>query len=337
VGAVLERRFRTYRSVGNRNSDIGMPLSLLEADLDAEVVVLEMGAIAAGDIALLAAIAKPQIGVVTNVHLVHVARLGSVEAIAETKAGLVDALPPEGTAILNGDDARVLAMADRCAGALVTYGRSPGNDVRALEVVSLGLDGCSFRLQLPAEQARVRISLPGSHAVDTALATASVAMVLGMTMAEIVPALERLTIQIRLRSRRGPNGSVLLDDTYNASPPSVRSALDLLGASGGRRRIAVLGDVLELGNLSEQEHRTIGQHAARVADLLVTYGDLADVIADEVVRHSSAVAVQRFGRRERSALVSFLRTELRGGDVVLVKGSRGLRMEMIADALADDG
>jgi UDP-N-acetylmuramoyl-tripeptide--D-alanyl-D-alanine ligase len=270
VGSVLERRFRTYRNVGNRNSDIGMPLSLLEAELDAEAVVLEMGAIAAGDIALLAAIAKPHIGVVTNIHPVHLAGIGSLETIAETKAGLVEALPPEGTAILNGDDARVRAMAGRCAGALITYGRSEGNDVRARQVVLHGLKGCSFWLGLPAEEARVRIALPGPHAVETALASACVALALGMTMAEIVPALEQLTIQIRLRARPGPNGSVLLDDSYNASPPSVRSALDLLTASDARRRVAVLGDMLELDHLSVQEHRTVGRRVAHVADLLVT-------------------------------------------------------------------
>jgi UDP-N-acetylmuramoyl-tripeptide--D-alanyl-D-alanine ligase len=336
VGSVLERRFRTYRTVGNRNSDIGMPLTLLEADVDAEVVVLELGAIAAGDVALLAAIAKPRVGVVTNVHPVHLARIGSLEAIAETKAGLVEALPPEGTAILNGDDARVRAMASRCAGPVMTYGRSEGNDVRAGEVVLQGIEGCSFSLVLPAEQAQVRVPLPGTHAVETALASACVAVALGMTMAEIVPALEQLRIQIRLRSRSGPDGSVLLDDSYNASPPSVRSALDLLAESDSQRRVAVLGDMLELGQLSEQEHRTVGRQVAQAADLLVTYGELAEVIADEAARHSDAMAIRSFAGRERSGLLSFLRTELRRGDVVLIKGSRGLRMDRIADALAED-
>jgi UDP-N-acetylmuramoyl-tripeptide--D-alanyl-D-alanine ligase len=337
VASVIGQRFSTYRNAGNRNSDIGMPLSLLEANLDAEVVVLEMGAIAAGDIAFLASIAKPHIGVVTNVYPVHLARMGSLAAITETKAGLVEALPREGTAILNGDDPRVRAMAKRCPGSAITYGRFDGADVRARDVVSHGLDGCSFCLELPGEQVKVRLPLPGRHAVEIALASASVALALGMTVAEIAPALEDLKIELRLRPRPGPNQSMLLDDSYNASPPSVLSALELLQGSAAVRRVAVLGDMLELDELSEHEHRRIGRRVAGAADLVVAYGELAQLIAEEAVRQSPGLASRAFARRERRELLSFLQSELQAGDVVLVKGSRGLRMDLIADALAAHG
>ena len=339
VASVAARRFRTHRSQGNRNNELGLPLSVLEADTGVEVMVLEMaGGFAPSEIGLLACIAKPHIAVVTNVHPVHLERMGSMVAIAETKAELMEALPSDGVAVLNGDDPRVRALATRCAGRVLFYGLSETNDVRAENVRSHGLDGVSFRALVAGETGDTRLPLVGGHAVELALASLSVGHVLGMSLEEMLPGLQNPDIQSRLRRVAGPRGSLLLDDTYNASPPSVLSALKLLEDSRARRRVAVLGDMLELGRLSEQAHNDVGRRAARAADVVITYGELAALIAQAASRASAEahrpVVVASFATTQQADLVEFLRSELTHGDVALVKGSRALRMEEVVQAIA---
>jgi len=338
VASVLAQRFTTYRSPGNRNNEIGLPLSLLEIEPETEVAVLEMGgAYAPGELELLAKIAKPRIAVVTNVFPVHLERMGSIEAIAETKAELVEAVPADGFAVLNGDDPRVRAMSGRCRGRVLTYGLSSSNDIWADALATHGLEGCSFELNFDGERHRLQVPLVGDYAVELVLAAFAVGRVLGMSVEEMIPGVEDPAVQIRLRRVPGANGSLLLDDTYNASAPGVLSALKLLGECPASRRIAVLGDMLELGSVSEDEHRAVGRRAATV-DLLVTYGDLAHVIAAEAAAESNRVGsrpptFKSFAPRQRDELVDFLRAELHPGDVVLIKGSRALRMEELVEAL----
>jgi len=342
IAAVLAQRFRTYRSPGNLNNEIGLPLSLLELMPETEVAVLEMGgAYAFGELTLLAGIAKPRIAVVTNVYPVHLERMGTIEAIAETKAELVAALPPDGSAVLNGDDARVRAMAARCRGRVLTFGLDPGNDVRADQVVTEALAGTSFRLHLEGKLVHIKVPLIGSHAVNLALAAVAVGHALGMNVAEMLQGFQTPGIQVRLLILPGPNGSRIIDDTYNASTPSMLSALGLLQQLRPARLIAVLGDMRELGAVSEAEHRVVGRRAAEVADVLVTYGELARTIAEEARVVAAGVdgrplAVTSFGSGERQELVAHLLGALREGDVVLLKGSRGLQMEEVVAALRAD-
>lgn len=342
VAAVLGGRFRTSRSPGNLNNEIGLPLSLLEVGSDDEVAVLEMGgAYAFGELRLLAGIAKPRVAVVTNVHPVHLERMGSIEAIAETKAELVDALPPDGVAVLHGDDPRVRAMAPRCRGRVLFYGLGPDNDVRASEVTTEALEGTSFWLDLAGERLHVKVPLVGGHAVELALAGLAVGHALGMDIAEMLVGFADPDIQVRLLVMPGPKGSRIIDDTYNASTPSVMSALGLLAALKPTRAVAVLGDMRELGPLTEEEHRVVGRRAGEVADLVVTYGEWARLIAEEARRAEGRVdgrppVVQSFGFDQRGDLIGYLLGVLREGDVVLVKGSRGLRMEEMVAALRAD-
>jgi UDP-N-acetylmuramoyl-tripeptide--D-alanyl-D-alanine ligase len=339
VASVLERSLPTYRSAGNLNSEIGLPLSLLEVTPEHGAAVLEMGgAYAFGEIRLLAEIAQPRIGVVTNVHPVHLERMGTVEAIAETKAELVDAIPEDGWAILNGDDARVRAMAERCRGRVLFYGLDAGNDVRATEVESEGLGGTSFWLHVGEESNRVKVPLIGGHAVELALAAIAVGHATGMDLADMLMGLAEPDVQVRLLIAPGPNGSQMIDDTYNASTPSVMSALGLLDAINPKRAIAVLGDMRELGEVSEREHVTVGRRAGEVADLVVTFGELARTIAREAKTTDGRFdvgppAVTSFGLEQREELIDYLLRELREGDVVLLKGSRGLAMENIVERL----
>ena len=339
VASVLQRGGETYRSPGNMNSEIGLPLSLLEVRPDNSAAVLEMGgAYAFGEIRLLCEIARPRIGVVTNIHPVHLERMGSIEAIAETKAELVEAIPSDGWAILNGDDPRVRAMAERCKGQVLFFGLGEENDVRATGVESDGLEGTAFWLHLEGEENRVRIPLIGGHAVELALAAIAVGRAAGLDLADILQGLAEPGVQVRLLVLEGPNGSQMIDDTYNASTPSVMSALGLLAVMQPRRAIAVLGDMRELGEVTENEHITVGRRAGEVADLVVTYGELARTIGREALNtdgryDSGPPEVISFSLEQRDDLITYLLQELRPGDVVLLKGSRGLQMENIVDRL----
>ncbi len=338
VAAVLGRRFRTYKSPGNLNNEIGLPLCLLDVTPETEIAVLEMGgAYAFGELALLSGIARQRIAVVTNVHPIHLERMGTIEAIAETKAELVEALPPDGVAILNGDDPRVQAMAARAPGRVLFFGRGEGNDVRAHDVVVDGLAGSRFTLELAGERHVLRIAVAGQHAVDLALPAIAVGHALGMTVDDMRPGLADPAAQVRLLVRAGPRGSRLIDDAYNASTPSVLSALALLETLPARRKIAVLGDMRELGPLSEREHRIVGRRVAEVADLVVTFGEEARVIAAEAAARIDGPppVVTSFGLTERRSLIDFLREGIEEGDIVLLKGSRGLQMEDIVAALGE--
>jgi UDP-N-acetylmuramoyl-tripeptide--D-alanyl-D-alanine ligase len=339
VAAILGQKFETYRSPGNLNSEIGLPLSILEIDDHAEAAVLEMGgAYAFGELALLASIALPRIAVVTNVHPVHLERMGSIDNIARTKAELVESLPPDGIAVLNGDDPRVLAMAELSPGDVLTYGFSPTNDVWASDVQTDGLRGSTFTLHLDGETFHVRVPLVGGHAPLLALAAIAVGHALGMHVSEMLPGFDDPTIQVRLLVLEGPNGSIMIDDTYNASAPSVLSALGLLDEIADGRRIAVLGDMRELGGESEEQHRLVGRRASEVVDELITFGPLAQLIAEEaaLAQAESDARLDRirsFSLDERDALISYLQQEPEEGDVLLLKGSRGLEMERIVAAL----
>ncbi|MSQ61874.1 MAG: UDP-N-acetylmuramoyl-tripeptide--D-alanyl-D-alanine ligase [Dehalococcoidia bacterium] len=324
TAAVLGVRYRVYRSTANQNNEIGLPLAVLAIEREHEFAVLEMGMYARGEIATLARIARPETGVVTNVGPVHLERIGSMEAIADAKAELIEALPADGLAVLNGDDARVSAIAARTAARIVRYGTTPGCDVRGSNAHGHGLDGVSFTLSAGGEQTEVRVAIPGAPGMVNAMAAAAVALNYGMTLPEIAVALTEAR-PYRLRVVAGPGGSVLLDDTYNASPPSVLAALDLLADLSGRR-IAVLGDMLELGSYEERGHREVGQRAAQVADILIAIGERS-VVTAEAARKAGLKNVTHFP--VRAGVADVLRKTLRSGDHVLFKGSRGMALETV--------
>lgn len=340
IAAVLSQSHSVYRSPGSYNNEIGLPLSLLEAEDDVEVMVLEMGgAYAFGELRLLAGIAQPDIGVVTNVHPVHLERMGSIEAIAETKTELVEALPSGGIAILNGDDARVRAMAARTRARVLFYGLNENNHVRADSVTTQGLKGTSFWLTIDGDRNFVRVPFVGAHGVQVALVALTVGHSFGMHISQMLSGLQDPGVQVRLMFAKGPNGSQLIDDTYNASTPSVLSALGLLEDVPSRRRIAVLGDMRELGRISDDEHRIVGRRAGDMVDVLITYGESARLIAEEaraVTRKGRPLTVHSFGESEKPQLVDLLRRTLANGDIVLCKGSRGLAMETIVEDLRFD-
>jgi UDP-N-acetylmuramoyl-tripeptide--D-alanyl-D-alanine ligase len=336
VASVLARRYRTLRSPGNLNNEIGLPLTLLQLRKSHERAVLEMGFYVPGEIALLCKWARPHIGVITNISQVHLERAGSMEAIFAGKAELVEALPaaPDGVAVLNHDEPMVRQMAERTQAEVFTYGLTPEADLWADEIEGLGLGGVRFVMHYEGDSVHVRVPLLGRHSVHTALRASAVGLIDGLTWEEIVAGLQGGQSQLRLFAVPGPGGSLLLDDTYNAAPTSMIAALNLLAELEGRR-IAVLGDMLELGEFEERGHRMVGVRAAEVVDELVTVGQRARWIADEALRAGlqASSVTQMPGVPETT---DFLRNRIGSGDVVLIKGSRALHMEDIVGALGED-
>jgi UDP-N-acetylmuramoyl-tripeptide--D-alanyl-D-alanine ligase len=340
VASVISRQFRTFRNPGNLNSEIGLPLAMLEVPPDTEVGVFEMaGAWVLGELRLIADIAKPKIGVVTNVHPVHLERMGTIEAIAQSKGELIEALPPDGVAVLNGDDPRVRAMASKTKARVLTYGLDRRNDISVSGLTTLGLEGSEFWVHIEGQRYYIKVPMIGGHAVELALAAIAVGHALGMHISEILPGFADASTQIRLIVIAGPNGSRIIDDTYNSSTPSVLSALSLLEEVGEGRKIAVLGDMRELGEVSEIEHRKVGRRVADVVDLLFTFGDLARIIGEEAQATAAIdgreLAVESFAAHETEALIARLESVLSNGDMLLLKGSRGLEMERIVSVLRE--
>ncbi len=332
IWAVLLRRFRTYKNEGNMNNEIGLPLSLLELTPDYERAVLEMGMYAIGEIALLCRLARPVIGVVTNVGPVHLSRLGSIEAIAQAKSELVQSLPPEGVAILNYDDPLVRRMADHTSARVMYYGLDPQADLWADGIESMGLEGVAFWLHYRGEKMRVRVPLLGRHSVHTSLRATAVGLAEGMSWDHILAGLQDRRAMLRLIAVPGPNRSTILDDTYNASPASMIAALNLLADMSGRK-IAVLGDMLELGDYETEGHRLVGGRAVQVADLLVTVGERGRIIGEEA-RACGMPADRVFITASNDDAIEQLKALVLPGDFILIKGSRGMQMEQIIAALS---
>ncbi|MFZ5827055.1 MAG: UDP-N-acetylmuramoyl-tripeptide--D-alanyl-D-alanine ligase [Bacillota bacterium] len=332
VAAVLGARFQVFRSRGNLNSEVGLPVMLMDLSPADQVAVLEMGMRALGEITYLTSITRPAVGVVTNVGLSHLEVLGSQENIALAKGELVRALPPEGHAVLNADDPFVRAMAPTTEAQVWFYGfEAQGLGERwvtAADPRREGESGQRFRLITSQGEVEATLPAPGRHNLLNAMAAAAVGLSLGLSLNEIARGLAGFANAGNRMRLLTLGGVRLIDDTYNAAPSSVKAALGVMreqaGASG--RCIAVLGDMYELGALAEQAHREVGAEAARLADQVVAVGEMARLIAGE------AGAKGRFFLRKGEA-VDLLRGMLRPGDTVLVKGSRGMKMEEIVQAL----
>jgi UDP-N-acetylmuramoyl-tripeptide--D-alanyl-D-alanine ligase len=331
VAEVLNQRYPTLKSPGNYNNEIGLPLTILSMGEGHERAVLEMGFYVPGEIRFLCELALPEIGVITNIGTVHAERAGSLEAIAAGKSELVESLPPEGVAILNYDDLMVREMAGKTKARIFYYGLDPTADLWADEVEGLGLEGIRFRLHYRGEVLHLKVPLIGRHSVHTALRAAAVGLVDGLTWHEIINGLRSEATQLRLVAVRSESGALILDDTYNASPQSTMAALNLLEELEGRK-IAVLGDMLELGQYERQGHEMVGYRAAEVVNQLICLGERARIIA-EAARSSGLRPDAIREMDDIQEVIEYLVQILGSDDVVLVKGSRGIRMDRIVAAL----
>jgi UDP-N-acetylmuramoyl-tripeptide--D-alanyl-D-alanine ligase len=331
VAEVLGTRYRTLRSPGNLNNEIGLPLTILRLTPDHERAVLEMGFYVPGEIQFLCDIAQPAIGVVTNIGTVHAERAGSQEAIARGKSELIQSLPSDGVAILNFDDPWVRRMEEKAKARVFFYGLSHEADLWADQIEGLGLDGIRFRLHYKGETIHSHVPMIGRHSVHTALRAAAVALNDGLTWQEIFEGLSRGHTQLRLVAVRSKTGALILDDTYNASPESMLAALNLLDEMDGRK-IAVLGDMLELGQYEKQGHEIVGLRAAQVAKTLLTLGPRAHMFAD-AARRAGMKSSHILEFEQTEPIIDWLNKNLTSSDAVLIKGSHGLRMDRITAAL----
>lgn len=339
VADVLARTLKVLRNEGNLNSETGLPMTLLNLEPAHEVAVLEMSMYVEGEIARLAEIARPEVGVVLAVHPTHLERAGSVEAIARAKSELPAALPADGLAVLNADDPRVAAMGVVTAAPVRTFGIGPNADVRATDVESHGVAGTTFTLHAPWGTRRLRSATPGRHLVPHALAAAIVGDHFGVPLDEVEAALARGSrAPHRMAIVAARSGATVIDDTYNASPVSVAAALDFLAESPvapGRARYAVLGDMLELGPDEERLHREVGGRVATIADALVAVGERGRWIADAAL----AAGLHRVTTaRDADEAVAVVERELAPGigDLLLVKGSRGVELDRLVAALVGE-
>lgn len=331
AAAVLAARYRVQASPNNYNNEIGVPLCLLEMRPETERAVIEMGMYTTTEIALLCEWARPSIGVVLNVGPVHLERAGSMATIIAAKRELPEALPEHGHAILNADDPDVAAMAAHTKARVWLFGSRAGVDIRGSDVSGLGVGGLEFTLAAGGRSRRLRVPLPGTHLLPNLLAAAAVGLADGIDFDEVGDALEALDVPLRLAVRPLAGGVTLLDDTYNANPASMLAALDLISELPGRR-LALLGDMRELGELSDESHDAAGRRAATVLDALYTVGDLADRISASA-RSAGLDSARHLPSKE--AAVDELLSELRDGDVLLVKGSRALALETVVRAIED--
>ena len=336
IAAILSERFVTLKTEGNLNNHIGVPQTLLRLTARHEAAVIEMGISGPGELARLCEITEPTHGVLTNIGPTHLEGLGDVRAVARAKGEMLDALPAEGMAVLNADDAFYDELSARAHGPVRSFGFSRKADVRALRVETQGPSSTTVRLAVRgrARPFSVSLAIGGAHNVANALAAVAAALAVSVGEGAIRAGLARYrpaTMRSEVSRRRGVT---ILNDCYNANPASMRAALRWVSESKGTgRAIAVLGDMLELGGATQQAHRDMGAEAARLdMDYLLTVGDLAAEIAQGAL-NAGMPTNQVMMAKDHDAVSERLRGLLRKGDVVLLKGSRGARMECVLEKL----
>jgi UDP-N-acetylmuramoyl-tripeptide--D-alanyl-D-alanine ligase len=339
AAAVLATRFRVHASPRSFNTEVGVPITLLSAGTDDDVVVCEMGSRGRGHITLLTDAARPHLGVVTNVGLAHMEMFGSRQAVADAKAELVESLPEDGIAVLNADDPVVRAFDNRTRARVIRFGTASDADVRGEDLV-LDRDGRpTFVLATPDGAERVELGVAGEHMAWNALAAAACGVGLGLTAGECAAGLKEARVSPwRMEVLQTPSGLRLVNDAYNANPASMAAALRTARVMAGDGRcVAVLGEMAELGSIGVEEHERVGELVARLGiERLITVGDPAHVIAVAAVREG--VEPDRVTRcssvdQAMEAVIS----ETRPGDLVLVKASRAVGLERLAERLMEDG
>lgn len=350
AAAVLSRQAPTLKTFASYNNEIGYPLTLLRLEPQHRYAVLEMGAQWVGELTWLCnSIAAPNWSLITSVGAAHLGYFGSQERVVIAKSELVQALSPAGIAILNYDDANVRGMSEKTAAHVLYYGRGEGAHVRGSEVGGDPLHGHSFTLSYRDRQERVQLRLPGEHGVTIALAAAAAGCAAEMPLDEIAAALTSLSpAKGRCEIKPGPNGSTLIDDTYNANRQSILAitqAMHETSIEPGGKRWAVLGDIFELGQYAAAEHRTCGAGLPATIDYLIAVGDEAryyvegalnaGMPAQHIFSFQANVEDSRELEAAKQAAAALLKQRVHPSDLVLIKGSRGMRMETMLPLLAE--
>ena len=332
VAHVLARKFRTFKSQGNLNNHFGLPLQLLQLEPEHEIAVIEMGMSHAGEIAALCQIARPDWGIVTNVNAVHLENFpDGIAGVARAKYELIHSLLPSGTAILNADDPYVSQFGRDFGGRIITYGVQGVAEVKAESIEELGAMGSKFQMVTGACRERVTLPLMGIHNIYNALAGAAAGLAAGILPSEVAGALS----EVKPADKRGQilelAGATIINDCYNSNPKAMISMVDALAGFNAKRRIVVAGEMLELGPSSQDLHREVGRHIAqRGIDLLVGVRGAAKALV-EGAREAGAKKAKFVESPEEAAEV--LANELKAGDAVLFKASRGVKLERALEAL----
>lgn len=327
--AVFSSVAPTVSTLGNLNNELGVPLTMLRADSSTRYLVLEMGARFIGDIALLTSLAPPDVSIVLNVGHAHIGKFGSRDAIATAKSEIVQGLAVSGTAVLNADDERVAAMRPLAPGRVITYGHADAADVQVRDLTLDRLGRPSFDLHTAGSSIHVTLPLVGAHQATNAAAVVAAIAATGLPVETAVEPLASASLtKWRMELHELPNGVTLLNDSYNASLGSTQAAIDALAAVDGARHIAVIGEILELGDESAAIHHTIGEYASTRADIVIAIGANAAPVAESAGDRGLSLV-------DNDAAIGWLRANVRMGDVVLVKASRGSRLDQVADALVD--
>ena len=331
VTQVLSTQYSVHATAGNFNNEIGVPLTILGLQEHHELVVVEMGMRGLGQIKRLTEISPPNFGVITNIGPVHLELLGGMGNIAQAKGELLEAMDENGVAILNGDDPSVRGQARNFKGRIIYYGLDVANDVVG-RGINLDVEGRpSFTIRHGKQEVPVHLTVPGVHNVWNASAALTVGLQFGISLEEGAEALTELASSaMRLEVRRSPQGIIVVNDSYNASPASMQGALDTLGhmyCSG--KRVAILGDMLELGEIAEPAHAEVGRHAGECAKQLIFIGEYASLMQQGAGRGEVFASTDQF--------LDSNELELESGDLVLVKASRGLHFERIVEELLKGG
>ncbi|RPH52910.1 MAG: UDP-N-acetylmuramoyl-L-alanyl-D-glutamate--2,6-diaminopimelate ligase [Desulfobacteraceae bacterium] len=329
TSAILSRHFHVLSTTGNLNNEIGLPLTLLKLSPVHKLAVVELGMNHSGEIAQLAGICRPDIGIITNIGPAHLEGLNSIEGVMNAKGELLEGITPGGTAILNADDERVMRLAQKAKGSVILFGHSEKALVRALSVEAKGTS-TAFMLRLPKESVMVNLPVPGKFMVSNALAAASAGYIAGLNACDIKAGLENFSpVKGRMNIFTMQNGITIIDDSYNANPGSMEAAIKTLaGLKGNNRGIIVAGDMLELGIHSEDLHRKVGKLSGESGIYrLYATGEFSGKIAEGAVGSGMATSAVCTGSQED--IINDLKSRLQPEDWILVKGSRGMRMERI--------
>ncbi len=329
IASVLEQKYIVSKTPANHNNDIGMPMAILSMPEDTEVAVLEMGMNHFGEIAYLSKIANPDVAVIVNIGTMHMEYLGSQEGIRQAKMEIVEGMAESGKLLLNGDDALLSQLPQQPKQAVTYFGTGENCTVRAFDAAQRG-ECLGFRVEAGKESFSVELSLEGEHFLSDAMAAVAVGLTMGLTADQIREGLASFRNMEGRQEIYKTGEYTIIKDCYNAGPESMAAALNVLGKREGRR-IAVLGDMLELGGRTQAEHYRIGRIAAEKADMVFAYGPNAKrIISGAITGGMPDAKAQAF--TDRDICASALRRAARPGDTLLFKGSRGMRMELILDA-----
>lgn len=337
ISTCLETTFPVLKTKGNLNNLIGLPLTLLGLTEKERIAVVEMGMNVPGEIRRLTEIAEPDVGLITNIQKAHLEGMGSLERIQAEKGELFRRMRSDGSIIVNQDDPRVVALAEEFEGQKITFGIDHSADVMARAIRLKGKEGTSFTLLCEGEEREVCLPLLGKHFVYNALSAIATGSLFGIDLLNLLEALEQFRpYPMRMEVRTFENGATLINDAYNANPSSMELALQTLSEVKGRgRAIAVLGDMLELGEFMVEAHRRLGKKVAALSiDFLFTFGEKAPVVVESAIREGMDPQRARVVDSHAEA-ASLVRSIAREGDWILIKGSRGMGMEKVVDDLRE--